>query len=274
MQARRKVRAPRARRGTRLPTDMVSSATAAVGMSAQAAVLYEPRPLETVRLFGQDLAMVDLGMTVDHLVALTDLDRASYVVTTNVDHVVELSKNERFRRAYAGAAVRLADGAPVVAVGRLTGRALPSRVTGADLLPAMCREAALLGLRVAIVGGSSEINAIAIERLRVDHPGLDVSRLEPVRLRGRPVGVPRDRLPAARAPAAHRVRVLRRPEVGDLARRARPPAAPLRRDLRGRCGRLRGRRPEAGPAVGPVGRARVGLPARARSRGGCGSATW
>jgi exopolysaccharide biosynthesis WecB/TagA/CpsF family protein len=148
-------------------------------MSAPAAVLCEPRPLETVRLFGQDLARVDLGMTVNHLVALTDLDRASYVVTTNVDHVVELSKNERFRRAYAGAAVRLADGAPVVAVGKLTGRALPSRVTGADLLPAMCREAADLGLRVAIIGGSTEINATAIERLKVDYPGLDVSGWSP-----------------------------------------------------------------------------------------------
>lgn len=139
----------------------------------------EVEPLETVRLFGQDLAKVDLATTVDHLVALADLDRLSYVVTTNVDHLVELSKNERFRRAYDGAAVRLADGAPVVAIARLTGRDLPGRVTGADLLPAMCGAAARHGLRVAIVGGRDEVNAAAIERLRADHPGLDVCGWSP-----------------------------------------------------------------------------------------------
>jgi N-acetylglucosaminyldiphosphoundecaprenol N-acetyl-beta-D-mannosaminyltransferase len=103
----------------------------------------------------------------------------SYVVTTNVDHIVELSRNERFQRAYDGATVRLADGAPVVAVGRLTGRNLPGRVTGADLLPVMCREAALLGLRVAIVGGSERVNELAIERLEQMHPGLDITGWSP-----------------------------------------------------------------------------------------------
>jgi exopolysaccharide biosynthesis WecB/TagA/CpsF family protein len=141
--------------------------------------LDEPAPLETVRLFGVQLARVDLCATVDHLVALADLDRVSYVVTANVDHVVELSRNERFRRAYAGAAVRLADGAPIVAMARVTGRRLPKRVTGADLLPELCRRAAIEGLRVAIVGGTEDVNALAIDRLQQFFPGLDVHGFSP-----------------------------------------------------------------------------------------------
>jgi N-acetylglucosaminyldiphosphoundecaprenol N-acetyl-beta-D-mannosaminyltransferase len=144
-----------------------------------ASAVLAPEPLETVRLLGQDIARADLASIVDHLVGLADGDRCSYVVTTNVDHIVELARNERFRRAYAGAAVRLADGAPVVAVGRLTGRNLPGRVTGADLMPVMCQEAAMLGLRVAIVGGSERVNQLAVERLEQMYPGIDVSGWSP-----------------------------------------------------------------------------------------------
>src|SRR4051794_38939559 len=101
------------------------------------------RAFDTVPLFGFDIARADPDATINGLIALAGEDRVSYVVTMNVDHVVELASNERFRRAYEGAAVRLADGAPIVAVARLTGRRLPERVTGAELLPILARQAAI-----------------------------------------------------------------------------------------------------------------------------------
>jgi exopolysaccharide biosynthesis WecB/TagA/CpsF family protein len=136
-------------------------------------------PLDTVRVFGVDLARADLTTTVDHLLGLTDLDQFSYVVTTNVDHMVELQSNVRFQRAYATATVRVADGAPIVAVGRLAGHQLRHRVTGADLMPELCRQAAVLGLPVAIIGGAAEVNEAAVETLRSRYPGIEVDGFSP-----------------------------------------------------------------------------------------------
>jgi exopolysaccharide biosynthesis WecB/TagA/CpsF family protein len=138
-----------------------------------------PGVLPTIRLFGVDVAAVDIDGAVAHVLQLAQADRSSYLVTMNVDHVVELRDRERFRRAYDGADVRVADGAPIVMTARVIGHRLPGRVTGADLMPRVIAEAATLGLRVAIVGGAPDVNERAIEVLRERHPGLDVQGWSP-----------------------------------------------------------------------------------------------
>jgi len=55
------------------------------------------------------------------------------IATANLDHIVNLVRNARFRDAYASAWAATADGAPVFAYARLRGCAIPERVTGADL---------------------------------------------------------------------------------------------------------------------------------------------
>jgi N-acetylglucosaminyldiphosphoundecaprenol N-acetyl-beta-D-mannosaminyltransferase len=50
--------------------------------------------------------------------------------------------NEKLRQSYDGASLVLADGAPVVIASRLLGRALPERVAGSDLAPALFKSAA------------------------------------------------------------------------------------------------------------------------------------
>jgi N-acetylglucosaminyldiphosphoundecaprenol N-acetyl-beta-D-mannosaminyltransferase len=66
------------------------------------------------------------------------------IVTANVDHVVQLTRNSEFRKAYDNAWVVTADGMPVFAYARLRGAAGPERVPGSDLvaelLPALVPE--------------------------------------------------------------------------------------------------------------------------------------
>jgi N-acetylglucosaminyldiphosphoundecaprenol N-acetyl-beta-D-mannosaminyltransferase len=97
----------------------------------------------------------------------------------NVDHVVGLRDNERFRSAYNDAAVRVADGMPVVVTAKLLGLRVPGRITGADLMSALIAEAWRLQLSVAIVGGAPEVNERALENLRLTYPGLDVTGWSP-----------------------------------------------------------------------------------------------
>jgi N-acetylglucosaminyldiphosphoundecaprenol N-acetyl-beta-D-mannosaminyltransferase len=127
-----------------------------------------------VQLFGYHFEALDLAGATERISALVTDERAHLVVTTNVDHVMLLRRQARFRTAYQRASLRVADGAPVVAVSRLAGRPLPARVTGADLIEPLCRRAAADGWRVALVGGLPDVNRRALERLRCQHPGLDV----------------------------------------------------------------------------------------------------
>ncbi len=55
------------------------------------------------------------------------------VATANVDHVVKLAKDEKFRGAYGRSWVNTADGWPVYLYARLRGVPV-YRVTGADIL--------------------------------------------------------------------------------------------------------------------------------------------
>lgn len=54
------------------------------------------------------------------------------VFTMNLDHVVKLRRNERFRRAYGEADVVTADGTPILVYARLRGAEI-TKITGSDL---------------------------------------------------------------------------------------------------------------------------------------------
>ena len=59
------------------------------------------------------------------------------LVTANLDHVVTLARNARFRAAYDNAWLVTADGMPVYLYARGRGVDVTERVTGADLCPVL-----------------------------------------------------------------------------------------------------------------------------------------
>lgn len=98
-----------------------------------------------------------------------------YVVTPNVDHLVLCRESEAFRTACDGAALRLADGMPIVWASRLLRRPLRARVTGSDLFPALCGMAARDGYPVFFLGGAPGVAERAAIRLTARFPGLRVA---------------------------------------------------------------------------------------------------
>jgi N-acetylglucosaminyldiphosphoundecaprenol N-acetyl-beta-D-mannosaminyltransferase len=59
------------------------------------------------------------------------------VVTANLDHIVQLSRNPEFRSAYANAWVAVPDGTPVFVYAKFRGTAAPARLPGSDLFKAL-----------------------------------------------------------------------------------------------------------------------------------------
>ena len=83
-------------------------------------------------------------------------DRARYVCTGNLDHLVIASRNPEFRAAYDAADLVVADGTAIVWLSRLSTPArdaLVERVTGSDLFWELARASASNNIRLFFLGG-------------------------------------------------------------------------------------------------------------------------
>ncbi len=93
--------------------------------------------------------------------------RPRLIVTANVDHIVVLSENAAFRRAYAGATLRTLDGMPLVWLARLKGATGAQRITGHDLMASALAQPQAPGRRIFLIAASAA-GAEALARRFVD----------------------------------------------------------------------------------------------------------
>ncbi|GAA4840607.1 hypothetical protein GCM10023201_33320 [Actinomycetospora corticicola] len=94
------------------------------------------------------------------------------VYTCNVDHLMLMNKDVRFRTAYEAADVVTIDGAPLALLTKMTGTVEARRVTGVALTEALVDQAEKDGLRVALVGGAPGRGEMAASNLRHSHTEL------------------------------------------------------------------------------------------------------
>ena len=136
-----------------------------------------------ISLFGMQIDAVDMNAAVQrvtHWCAEPRGDKCKYVVTPNVDHAVMFQTDEGLRQSYEGASMVLADGAPVVLASRLLRKALPERVAGSDLVPALfdsvarSKEADSAPLRVFLLGAGPGVADRAAEVIHQRWPGVQV----------------------------------------------------------------------------------------------------
>ena len=96
------------------------------------------------------------------------------VVTPNGQHLDLLRRDRALMAAYQRAELVLPDGWPIVLAMKWRGAKAGARVTGADLLPALCAEAAERGITVGFLGGKPGVAAKAAARLVRRLPELKV----------------------------------------------------------------------------------------------------
>ena len=139
-----------------------------------------------VRLFGIPVAKVTESEAVERIVALAkrqayDNKKAAFVATLNVDFVCNavsgwpFGGNDELWGYLKNADLVTADGMPIVLLSKLLRNPLPERVTGADMVPAICRRFAEEGLSVYVLGGDREVLDEAFAKL----PPVKVAGLDP-----------------------------------------------------------------------------------------------
>lgn len=128
-----------------------------------------------VSLFGIEIDRMTFDECLNRLENCLERGRGDYVVTPNVDHVVQLKKDRHFQEIYRQASFVVADGMPLLWASRWLGRAIPERITGADLFPHLCRRAAAAGRSVFLLGSTWDVCRRTVAKLRQLHPAIKVA---------------------------------------------------------------------------------------------------
>ncbi len=131
--------------------------------------------MSRVEIGGVPIDRVDLQSAVARLRAAIGGPALVQVSTVNLDFVVRAQHEPEIMRIFHQTDLNLADGAPVVWLGKLLGARMPGRVAGADLVPALVSEAARMGARVFLLGGENGVAGEAAARLVAQNPNLVVA---------------------------------------------------------------------------------------------------
>ena len=100
---------------------------------------------------------------------------SSYVVTPNLDHLVNLDEDAALRAAYEDAELILPDGASILWLARLQGTPLKEKVSGSDLFPHVCNMAEKEGLSLFLLGAAPGVADMAAENILERNPMLTIS---------------------------------------------------------------------------------------------------
>lgn len=130
--------------------------------------------MSKVELFGIQFNNFDFEDFAGYLRQTIQDGDPKYVMTCNVDHLINVNKDDHFRHIYQEADAVLADGMPIVWASRLIGRPLKQKVSGSDLLPELGYEMERRRYRLFFLGAAEGVAEAAKCNLLEQFPALHI----------------------------------------------------------------------------------------------------
>ena len=118
-----------------------------------------------------NLSMKETLLEIDKLIKA---NKNSFVVTPNVDHIIQLQKGGELLEAYNQANLILTDGKPLIWISKWYGNPIKKKISGSDLFPHLCALAAYKGYKMFFLGAAEGVAAKAAENLKKKYKGLQV----------------------------------------------------------------------------------------------------
>lgn len=118
-----------------------------------------------------NLTMQETLQAIDQLI---QENKSAYVVTPNVDHIVQLETNKELQAVYKHASLILTDGKPLLWIASWYGTPIKEKISGSDLFPFLCKMAAEKGYKMFFLGAAEGVAAKAAENLMNRFKGLQV----------------------------------------------------------------------------------------------------
>lgn len=129
-----------------------------------------------IKFMNTEIDNLTLDEAVSEIDSIICRQTAAYVVTPNVDHIVQLEKGGELCEAYKNAELILADGKPLIWISKLYKTPIKEKISGSDLFPKVCEMAAEKGYTMFFLGAADGIAAKAAENLQDRFPGLKIVR--------------------------------------------------------------------------------------------------
>lgn len=121
-----------------------------------------------------ELDNLTMEESIDRIDYLVRENKNAYAVTPNVDHLVQLQKDNKLLEIYRNADLILTDGKPLLWIAKLYRTPIKEKVSGSDLFPEICALSARKGYRMFFLGASEGVAYEAAKRLQKKHNGLQV----------------------------------------------------------------------------------------------------
>jgi N-acetylglucosaminyldiphosphoundecaprenol N-acetyl-beta-D-mannosaminyltransferase len=130
---------------------------------------------QRINILGAPVDAVTIAAAVARVSELIARGGTHQVVTLNPEYLYRAQREPDLLAIAREASLVTADGVGIVWAASVHGYSLPERVTGIDLLVALCDRAAAEGWRVFFLGGQPGVAAAAASRLKAEYPGLMIA---------------------------------------------------------------------------------------------------
>ena len=131
---------------------------------------------ESAELLGLSFDAVTMETAVARCLDFCRAPRTPHtVITANASHLCMMRRDPELARACRAGHLILADGMSVLWSLRASGRRIPERVTGVDLMARLLAAAGQHKLRVYFLGARREVIMALVEQTRVQYPGIEIA---------------------------------------------------------------------------------------------------
>lgn len=127
-----------------------------------------------MKFMNTEIDNLTMQETLQAINQLIQENKSSYVVTPNVDHIVQLETNRELQEVYKNAALILTDGKPLLWIANWYGTPIKEKISGSDLFPLLCNMAAAKGYKMFFLGAAEGVAKRAAENLTMKYKGLQV----------------------------------------------------------------------------------------------------
>lgn len=127
-----------------------------------------------MKFMNTEIDNLTMQETLQAINQLIQENKSAYVVTPNVDHIVQLETNRELQEVYKNAALILTDGKPLLWIANWYGTPIKEKISGSDLFPLLCNMAAAKGYKMFFLGAAEGVAKRAAENLTMKYKGLQV----------------------------------------------------------------------------------------------------
>lgn len=130
--------------------------------------------MEKQALLNTFVSNVTMKETVKQIEQFISEKKKSYVVAINVDVIIKIEHDPYLKKITDNADMVLVDGKPLIWIAKWEKHPVKEKISGSDLVPILCIDAAKKGYTIFIIGGKEGIAEKAKKRLEEQNPSINI----------------------------------------------------------------------------------------------------